>query len=79
MSIPDPELDAAVEARDIGAVVDRLADRWSMPGGRDEWVLDMLMDGVPAEVDVETRANVRDYLRDNWDEIFPPDMRGEAS
>lgn len=31
---PDPELDAAVEARDIGAVVDVLAGRFAMPDGQ---------------------------------------------
>jgi hypothetical protein len=77
---PDPELDAAVEARDIDAVVDRLSERFAMPGGHDEWVLDMLMDGVPDDVDEEGRARIRAYLRDHLDEIVPADLReGEAS
>lgn len=68
------ELAAAVEAKDIGAVVDHIAGRFAMPGGHDEWVLDMLMDGVPDDVDEEGRARIRGYLRDH----LPEDAEDEA-
>ena len=32
MTVPDPDLEAAVERRDIDAVVRLLADRLSLPG-----------------------------------------------
>lgn len=78
MSIPDPELAAAVGARDIGAVVDRLGQRFAIPNGHDEWVLDTLMEGVPADVDDESRAAIREQLRDRLGELVPPGV-GEAS
>lgn len=63
----DPGLEAAVRARDLPAVVGHLADRFAMPDDHDEWVLDMLMDGLPGEVDDETRVEMREFIRENLD------------
>lgn len=60
----DPELQAALEARDIGAVVDRLSDLLAPPSDHDGWVVDMLADGIPEDVDDESRARIREELRD---------------
>lgn len=61
----DPALQAAVDARDIDAVVDRLSQLLAMPPDHDEWVLDMLCDRIPADVDDDSRARIREQLRDH--------------